>query len=221
MLINHNNGTKLLDDKYKSIASSEIYKAMAQDGIETFTHEILEEVEDGLLNETEVYYITLYNCVSPNGYNLTNGGGSKYKHATESIDLMKKVKRENINGVRNPLIHDMPPLFTYDTKLDAIILQKHPLCEFRGFYIRTHGSLAAAKEAALKFVEELEKLGQKHVRTKKINSPVRGVYEKVAGSGNYYVSKRVNKVTHNRAFSSESAEENLRRAIEFVNSLQK
>lgn len=86
MLINHRSGTKLLKDEYKFVLSSALYTAMADIGIEFFTCDMVIEVPDKDLNETEKYYVELNNCISPNGYNLTSGGGSKYQHALESIE---------------------------------------------------------------------------------------------------------------------------------------
>jgi hypothetical protein len=220
MLINHRSGKKILKDEYKFVLSSALYQAMADIGIESFTCDMVIEVPDEQLNETEKYYVEIYDCISPNGYNLTTGGGSKYKHATESIEKMKAAKRKNVNNVRHPLLHDMPPLFTYDSSLEAIILQKHPLCAFKGFYIRTYGSFESAKEAAKKFVEEIEKSGKPHERPRKLkNSPAKGVYEIPEGSGTYYVAKCIKKITYRKAFSNDTPEENKRKAIEYVNNL--
>lgn len=220
MLINHRSGKKLLKSEYKFVLSSALYTAMADIGIEFFTCDMVIEVPDEDLNETEKYYVEIHNCISPNGYNLTSGGGSKYQHALESIEKMKVAKRKNINNVRNPLLHDMPPLFTYDSSLEAILLQKHPLCAFKGFYVRTYGTIEATKDAAKKFVADLEESGKQHERPRKLkNSPAKGVYEIPEGSGKYYVTKCVKKITYRKAFSDGTPEENKRKAIEYVTNL--
>lgn len=59
-------------------------KAFRKYGLENFTFEILEECAINLLNEKEIYYISKYNSVSPNGYNLTLGG---YHSVGKKIDL--------------------------------------------------------------------------------------------------------------------------------------
>ena len=41
---------------------------------ENFNFEVIEEVENSLLNEREIYWISFYNSLVPNGYNLTAGG---------------------------------------------------------------------------------------------------------------------------------------------------
>lgn len=50
-----------------------LYKAMDKYGMENFTFEIIEkEIEN--YNERERYWIKYYNCIVPNGYNMTEGG---------------------------------------------------------------------------------------------------------------------------------------------------
>lgn len=218
MMIKHKNG-ELLKEKYRGIESSALYNAMADFGIDNFTFEVIEDGIDemDLLNETEKQYIKEFNCRMPNGYNMTNGGGSKFKHAPESIETMKRIKRENINSTRHEILHDMPLYFTYEKTLQAIILQKHPLCDFKGFYVRTHGSIEKSKEEALKFLNELEANGGKYEKVRKLkNSPFKGVYEIPEGSGKYYVTKQFKKKTYRRAFSNGTPEENKNNAIEFA-----
>ena len=68
--------------KHKYIAShlekekhvSLIHRAMNKYGLDNFTFEIIEEVENNLLNKKEMEYIQIYNSLVPNGYNLTKGG---------------------------------------------------------------------------------------------------------------------------------------------------
>lgn len=207
-----------LDDIYKAYKNSILYNAMANVGIGNFKIETLEIVEDeNDLNVAEKKHIAEHDCVHPNGYNSTTGGGSKYKHLQRSIDLMKQRKLENLEQNRHECLRGLPPKLTYDTQLDAIMLQKHPLCAFKGFYVRTYGTLEAATQAAVKFVEELEATGQNHVRERKLkNSPAKGVYEMPEGSGKYYSIKKVAGVTYRRAFSSADAEMNKQNAIEFA-----
>ena len=52
-------------------ADSLIAKSIKKYGVENFIFEILEEVSDvNQLNEKESYYISLYNSIVPNGYNI-------------------------------------------------------------------------------------------------------------------------------------------------------
>ena len=53
-------------------------KSFRKYGFENFNFEILKECEISELNEYEEYFISYYNTLAPNGYNLTAGGrGSK------------------------------------------------------------------------------------------------------------------------------------------------
>ena len=51
-----------------------LHIAIRKYGEENFDVEILEECSTDSLDERERYYITLYNCITPNGYNVMSGG---------------------------------------------------------------------------------------------------------------------------------------------------
>lgn len=59
-------------DKAKSI--SYLHRAMNAYGFDNFKFEIIEEIDNQLLNEREQYWISFYNTLIPNGYNMTIGG---------------------------------------------------------------------------------------------------------------------------------------------------
>lgn len=59
-------------DQEKNV--SYLHRAMASDGLDNFTFEVIEQVDNTLLNEREEFWIQQYNSVAPNGYNLTLGG---------------------------------------------------------------------------------------------------------------------------------------------------
>jgi group I intron endonuclease len=52
-----------------------IQKAFAAHGIKSFSFVVIEECNRELLNEREVFWIAHFDCMVPNGYNLTSGGG--------------------------------------------------------------------------------------------------------------------------------------------------
>lgn len=56
-------------EKYVSLINQAIQKY----GKENFSFEIIGKFAD--YNEKEKYYIKIYNTISPNGYNFTEGGG--------------------------------------------------------------------------------------------------------------------------------------------------
>ena len=64
-----------------------INKAIQKYGLEKFRHEIIcicDSLEE--LNNKEIYYISLLECMSPNGYNLTHGGDGISEPTEEIIE---------------------------------------------------------------------------------------------------------------------------------------
>lgn len=59
-------------------------QAFRKYGLDNFTFEIIEECEKSLLNEREIYYISLFNTYF-NGYNETTGGTSGNQNACVKI----------------------------------------------------------------------------------------------------------------------------------------
>lgn len=68
-------------------AEAPLYRAMRKYGKDSFVCEIIEEIEDNLLNDREIYWIRQYNSYVPNGYNCTYGGdGHKVYNEQEIIN---------------------------------------------------------------------------------------------------------------------------------------
>ena len=53
---------------------SYLHRAMNKYGVNNFSFEVIEEIENSLLNEREQYWIEKRNSLAPNGYNMTKGG---------------------------------------------------------------------------------------------------------------------------------------------------
>lgn len=53
-------------------------QAIKKHGLEKFKVEVLEECPREMLNEREKYWIKFFNCMVPNGYNLTDGGDTNF-----------------------------------------------------------------------------------------------------------------------------------------------
>lgn len=71
------------EHKYKSnyiddrSFNSLLHQAIRKYGIENFSFEIIEQFSEKdclLIDEREQFYISFYNCITPNGYNILNGG---------------------------------------------------------------------------------------------------------------------------------------------------
>ena len=55
--------------------ASYLHRSMAKHGLDSFTFEVIEEVENSELDNREIYWIKEYNSLIPNGYNVSSGGG--------------------------------------------------------------------------------------------------------------------------------------------------
>ena len=64
--------------KKKNYKKNKFYNALNKYGIDNFTIEEIEECDDDLLNEQEIYWINFYNSYE-NGYNSTGGGDGGIK----------------------------------------------------------------------------------------------------------------------------------------------
>lgn len=78
---------------YKNKQNIVLYKAFNKYGVDNFEVKTIEEVfadtEKDLiikLNEREIYYISLYDCQLPNGYNMTRGGDSIREYNEVPVD---------------------------------------------------------------------------------------------------------------------------------------
>lgn len=69
--------------------NSALHSAIRKYGKEHFYYEILEECDASLLDEKERIYITQYNSISPNGYNILSGGQQYRTEQTKCIDCGK------------------------------------------------------------------------------------------------------------------------------------
>ena len=69
-----------------------IHKSIQKYGAENFSFEVLLECPAEMLNDWERDMIALYDCISPKGYNLTEGGGG-CKCSEETRLKMSEVKK--------------------------------------------------------------------------------------------------------------------------------
>ena len=76
--------------------NSYLHKAMNLYGVDNFSFEVIEEIENQFLNEREIYWIQVYDSLTPNGYNLTLGGeGTKGFSRPQSLEEKEKRKESN------------------------------------------------------------------------------------------------------------------------------
>jgi group I intron endonuclease len=62
-------------------------------GIDKFSFEVLEECDREMLNDKEVYWISCFDSVAPNGYNLTSGGGQGVTVSDETKAKQSAVRK--------------------------------------------------------------------------------------------------------------------------------
>lgn len=92
-------------EKYKGSLSFDnelnmpIHMAIMKYHLNNFKIEIIEECPINLLDEREKYWISYYNCKTPNGYNLTDGGQGGHPKRGES-NHFSKYTEEQINEVK-------------------------------------------------------------------------------------------------------------------------
>lgn len=79
--------------------------AIKKYGIENFSTEVIDCAKtQEELDEKEIKWVAFYNCVKPNGYNLTKGSRRTigYEHTELSKEKMSKAKAEAYLGCGNP-----------------------------------------------------------------------------------------------------------------------
>ena len=74
-------------------------KALRKYGLNSFDISIIDDssiLEE--LKEKEKYWIRFYNCISPNGYNLTQGGEglAGYKHTEETREKLRESRKNQV-----------------------------------------------------------------------------------------------------------------------------
>ena len=94
-------------DHFKSTSNCVyLYNALTKYGRDAFDFVVIKEDLDENLGELEDYYIKLYNCKVPNGYNLRDGGIGGGKHHEET---KKKISEILSNGrARNNPVNRKP-----------------------------------------------------------------------------------------------------------------
>lgn len=94
-----------------------MYNDMKEFGLENFAFETIIVCAPEHLNLYEKLCIEHYDCVHPNGYNLTKGGTERFEHIEETIEKIRKSstgrkQKTILKGIHNP---------RYGKKSNAII----------------------------------------------------------------------------------------------------
>lgn len=201
-----------------------LYRAMNSYGDDNFRIDLIVECESDELDELEVYFISEYNTLAPSGYNLTTGGGH-FQHCEETKKLMsKRVREVMLSHIDNFRTSDktkgLPPYIAYKLtgSYEAYYVNNHPHCKRKYFSSSKYGSIEAAKEACREFVNELNQRNEMYVVTGPGGAPMKGLRPLKNG---YQVRKSINGNIIEKSFneSQYSREQNLQRAISYINSL--
>lgn len=144
----------------KNGTCSKLYRAMNKHGIDNFIIEVLEEMDDDLLDNAEMLYISEFDSIA-HGYNLKLGG-DRSSHCEETRQVISERTREgiakNIDKFRK---HDeakgLPPhcVFVKIKGSDAVAINKHPKCKWKSFTVRKYGSIENARNELLNYLANL------------------------------------------------------------------
>jgi hypothetical protein len=85
--------------------NTHFHNAIRKYGEDSFEHEVIEEYDNEILSEAEVYWISYYNTFkNPEHYNMTEGGDAPYSEGR------KKLMSEKMSGENNPMFGKTPNL---------------------------------------------------------------------------------------------------------------
>ena len=195
-----------VDSKY---AGQVIDNARKKYGIDNFEYSILTHCPIDELNYWEAFYVERLKCVTPHGYNMTNGGDSSYTSTKEFKDkqtdkLKKKILSKNpnldvslvqYNGNCNNVIM-VCPIHGQFKKTPNHILNKQtnnllcPYCVMESVRKKTETNFF--KKAYKKWGDyyDYSKVVIEHCQSKiKVICPIHGEFEVLAHN---HISKQIN-----------------------------
>jgi len=147
----------------KKNQSHYLNNAIRKYGVDDFIVELIECCETTNANERELHYITEFNSLFPNGYNLKNGGGSVFTHSDESkkrvsngvMNYFKEKKYErfkDIKSIDEDIEKYIKPLNRDNMQYGWYVFIDRKKADFGGVHI----SLDESKKNAIKFIENLK-----------------------------------------------------------------
>lgn len=112
----HRKDARKLEKGQINKISAYLYRAILKYGDKNFKVEIVEQCEPHLLNEREQFWIKEFNCLAPNGYNLTTGGKNfEFSEITlEKMSKNRKGKKLNVDYSKLRKFNSRPMRFTKD-----------------------------------------------------------------------------------------------------------
>lgn len=188
--------------------------AIRKYGHNSFKVELIEEVEVNFLDEREQYWIKKLNTLSPYGYNLTSGGGSRHRLSDES----KKILSEKLTGKPKTRKRNE------DNNLPMCIYRYSEKC-YEGYRIGNHPFLPSKRFTSMKYsMEEKLKQALDYLQNSKDAKKIKQELPKyiyIRNDGKFHGYKVKNHpVLKDKIFSSMkiSMEEKLQLAINYLKS---
>lgn len=93
-----------------------LYNAIRKHGKDNFTFEVIcTALNKSYLNELEAFFIKFYDCMTPEGYNLTSGGDSAFSRSEHTKKLQRKamtgrvVSQETRDKISKSLMGNISP----------------------------------------------------------------------------------------------------------------
>jgi|NOAtaT_7_FD_contig_123_65159_length_1455_multi_5_in_1_out_0_2 hypothetical protein len=178
-----------------------------------------------ICNETELDYyerkaIELHNTLSPNGYNLMNGGNSNKTMSEKTRKRMSEsAKKRDSKPYRKKIESlDLPKYMIHfkNSRYEGYKISKHPLCESKYFCSKKKDMNEKLLDA-MSFLCDLEENGIKV--EKKISNLPKGIQKYGRGYRIYHTLSDETKYIKNFDQKEYSNEENLKRAKEFLDDL--
>jgi len=137
--------------------------AIVKYGEENFKVELITECNILEMNQLETYYISLYNTLTPNGYNLTTGGSELCRQSEETKELKRQSKiGKNIGKIYSKRVrkreedNNLPKYVRYyidKSGKEGYRISNHPTLKDKSFFNKEF-SLTERLEQAIKYLNQ-------------------------------------------------------------------
>lgn len=184
------------------------YRAILCHGVENFEIEMLEEADNDELDKLEMQYIEAFDAIT-NGYNILAGG----EGACHTLESAKQFR------THDDILEGLPlhSIYIKYGIIEGVAINKHPRCHRKNFTVKKYGSIDKAKEALLKYYDDLENNRvEKPLLVKRDPSLPKGV-NKIKNC--YFVDKKRKGIIYRKSFSGLTDDENKQAALAYLNEI--
>ena len=137
--------------------------AIVKYGEENFKVELITECNILEMNQLETYYISFYNTLTPNGYNLTTGGSNLCRQSEETKELKRQsMVGKNIGKIYSKRVrkreedNKLPKYVRYyidKSGKEGYRISNHPTLKDKSFFNKEF-SLTERLEQAIKYLNQ-------------------------------------------------------------------